>query len=101
MQVGMYKSALFGPQNTKKSLPKFSIGDRTILNKKVHANPKFKNVTPKTDTGFNSRKREELQKEISKYYKVNIYSSSYWIFVIITCHFMIIDLYFVVTCMII
>lgn len=71
MNNGNYRSALFGPMNAKKSLPKFSIGDRTILNKRIHTNPKFDLVSSKTDSGFNARRKEELQKEIQKYYKVS------------------------------
>jgi len=77
MHLGTYRSALFGPQNTKKSLPKYSIGDRAILQKKIRVNPKFQSIAPKTNTGFNSRKKEELQKEISKYYKVGYVTSVY------------------------
>ncbi|XP_047738839.1 centrosomal protein of 41 kDa isoform X2 [Hyalella azteca] len=70
MNLGTYRSALFGPQNTKKSLPKYSIGDRAILDKKVHSNPKFSQVPSRTDTGYNLRKKQQLQEEIQKYYKV-------------------------------
>ena len=71
MHLGTYRSALYGPQNTKKSLPKFSIGDRGILNKRILTNPKFSAVASRTNTGFNTRRKEELQKEINKYYKVS------------------------------
>ncbi|KAF2362937.1 Rhodanese-like domain [Trinorchestia longiramus] len=71
MNVGTYRSALFGPQNTKKSLPKFSIGDRAILDKKVHTNPKFSKVQSRTDTGCNVRQKQQLHQEIKKYYKVS------------------------------
>lgn len=73
MNVGTYRSALFGPMNTKKSLPKYTIGDRSILNKKVHRNPKFSKISTRTDTGFNQRKKDEIQEEIKKYYKVLLF----------------------------
>uniref|UniRef100_A0A2P2ICQ4 Centrosomal protein of 41 kDa-like n=1 Tax=Hirondellea gigas TaxID=1518452 RepID=A0A2P2ICQ4_9CRUS len=72
MHVGSYRSALFGPQNTKKSLPKYSIADRSILNKRIYTNPKFDTISARTDSGFNARRKEELQKEIQKYYKISI-----------------------------
>ncbi|KAL7630552.1 UNVERIFIED_CONTAM: hypothetical protein RMT77_019256 [Armadillidium vulgare] len=58
--------------NSKKSLSlkKYTISDRNILDKKTHPSLKYSNVKPKTNTGFNSEKRIEIEKEILKYYKV-------------------------------
>lgn len=59
--------------NSKKSLSlkKYTISDRNILDKKTHPSLKYSNVKPKTNTGFNSEKRIEIEKEILKYYKVS------------------------------
>lgn len=70
MHTGSYRSGLYGPLNTKKSLPKFTIGDRSVLEKRIHTNPKFSNVASRTNTGYNVKKKEELYQEIHKYYKV-------------------------------
>nr|XP_045597867.1 centrosomal protein of 41 kDa-like [Procambarus clarkii] len=56
--------------NSVNSLKKFSISDREILDKRVKANPRYTGVRPRTNTGFNTQRRQELEHEIRKYYKV-------------------------------
>lgn len=58
-----------GPR-TANTLKKFSISDREILDKRVKTNPRYAGVRPRTDTGFNTQRRQELEHEIRKYYKV-------------------------------
>ncbi|XP_027229615.1 centrosomal protein of 41 kDa [Penaeus vannamei] len=55
---------------TVNTLKKYSISDREILNKRIKTNPRYSGVRPRTNTGFNTQRRQELELEIRKYYKV-------------------------------
>lgn len=57
-------------QTHRQSLQKFTIADRRILDKKVKNNPKYEGITSRTNSGFNTQRRRELEREIRKYYKV-------------------------------
>ncbi|XP_066985032.1 centrosomal protein of 41 kDa-like [Macrobrachium rosenbergii] len=52
------------------TLKKYSISDREILDKRVKTNPRYADIRPRTNTGFNTHRRQELEHEIRKYYKV-------------------------------
>ncbi|KAG7176651.1 centrosomal protein of 41 kDa-like [Homarus americanus] len=52
------------------TLKKYSVSDRGILDKRVKSNPRYTGVRSRTDTGFNTQRRQELEHEIRKYYKV-------------------------------
>ncbi|XP_068245630.1 centrosomal protein of 41 kDa-like isoform X3 [Palaemon carinicauda] len=52
------------------TLKKYSISDRQILDKRVKTNPRYADIRPRTNTGFNTHRRQELEHEIRKYYKV-------------------------------
>ncbi|XP_050732238.1 centrosomal protein of 41 kDa-like [Eriocheir sinensis] len=56
--------------SSSSTLKKFSVSDRAILDRRVKANPRYAAVQPRTNTGFNTHRRQELDKEIRKYYKV-------------------------------
>nr|XP_053630588.1 centrosomal protein of 41 kDa-like [Cherax quadricarinatus]XP_053630589.1 centrosomal protein of 41 kDa-like [Cherax quadricarinatus] len=56
--------------NTINRLKKFSVSDREILDKRTKTNPRYTTVRARTDTGFNTQRRQELEHEIRKYYKV-------------------------------
>lgn len=57
-------------QRTASSLKKFSVSDRDILDRRVRTNPRYAGVQARTNTGFNTHRRQELDREIRKYYKV-------------------------------
>lgn len=73
-----------GPK-TANTLKKFSISDREILDKRVKTNPRYAGVRPRTDTGFNTQRRQELEHEIRKYYKVAIWIVEFALYAILYC----------------
>ncbi|KAK7067179.1 Centrosomal protein of 41 kDa [Halocaridina rubra] len=52
------------------ALKKYSVSDRGILDKRIKVNPRYAGVRSRTNTGFNTHRRQELEHEIRKYYKV-------------------------------
>lgn len=68
---------------TVNTLKKYSISDREILNKRIKTNPRYSGVRPRTNTGFNTQRRQELELEIRKYYKVNIFFTK--IYILLAC----------------
>lgn len=66
----------------KKSLSKYSISDRDFLNKRLKTSTRYSKVKSKTNSGFNATRKQELEKEIKKYYKVSILYLDFLIYLI-------------------
>ncbi|KAK4298620.1 hypothetical protein Pmani_029039 [Petrolisthes manimaculis] len=58
------------PTTKSSSLHKFTISDRQILQHRIKRSPKYDGVCARTNSGFNTQRKKEMESEIRKYYKV-------------------------------